>query len=133
MRIRLAHQIVDGDKPLVGIIIHYRLIPEVGIVILSVQFQRLTKQRDVESRAQSIVPSLLLLKSITRNLKLPVARQEVIVLSQTKHRAIALTCRQADADGIDRRILHVETRGEEAAIKRTMVETDTCHRCQLRA
>ena len=132
MGIRLAHQIVDGDKPLVGIIIHYRLISEVGIVILGVQFQRLTKHRDIESRAQSIVPSLLLLE-VFADIEVSATCQEVVVLSQGKHRAIALACRQADADGIDRRILQVETRGEEAAIKRTMVETDTCHRCQLRA
>ncbi|CUQ19650.1 Uncharacterised protein [Segatella copri] len=92
MGIRLTHQIVDGDKPLVGIIIHHRLILEVGIVILSVQFQCLAKHRDVESGTHTIVPSLLLLKSITRNLKLPATRQEIVVLCQAKYRAIALTC-----------------------------------------
>ena len=132
MRIRLAHQIADRDKPLVGIIIHHRLILEVGIVILSVQFQCLAKHRDVESGTHTIVPSLLLLE-VFADIEVSATCQEVVVLSQGKYRAIALACRQADADGIDRRILHVETRGKEVAIKRTMVKTDTCHCRQLRA
>ena len=133
MRIRLALQVINQDQPAVIVIIHHRLILEVGIVIFGIQLQSFVKQWDIEGRAHAIVPSLLLLQALSGNLELPAARQQIVVLRHGEHRAIALAGRQPDADGIHWRILHVETRGEEAAIDRAMVETRTSHRRELRA
>ena len=70
MRIRLAHQIVNGDKVLGAFIIHYCLIFEVGIVILGIELQGLAKHRDYESAEDLIAIYNLMGKSYSHTFQI---------------------------------------------------------------
>ena len=107
-------QIADMDLRRIRVVIDDSLVAEPGIVVLSVEFQRLTTEWNVQCRAEAIVPCVLLIEFVDD--KLSAAGHEIVVLCQGMHRAIALTGRGAQAPKVVDLPLHMEAGRDEGAI-----------------
>ena len=112
-----------------AVIVNHRLLPEVGIEVFRVQVQRLASQRNIQSRADTIVPRPLLLQVIDD--KLPTARQQIVVFRQRMDGAVALSHRRAQRHDVVRRPFHVCSWSYKRTIKAAVVYPQPSHRHEL--
>ena len=121
----LTMQVADMDLRWISVIIDDGLIAEASIVVLSIKLQCLTAEWDVQRRAESIVPRILLVELVDD--ELTSAGHEIVVLGQGVHRAIALTGRGAQAPQVVDLPLHMKAGRDEGAVFRAVVDADARH------
>ena len=99
------------------------------VVILCIQFECLTKQRDIERATDTVVPGTFLFQII--NHQLSSAGQQIIVLCQSMNRTIAFACRESQTDYLVGCEFEVETGCHKRPITTAVVGSDTGHRHNL--
>ena len=84
MRIALAIQIRNANLVYIAVEVDDSLVLEIGVIILSIELECLTKQRYVHLAADAIVPCFLLFQVVVDD-ESSAACQEIVVLSKSMY------------------------------------------------
>ena len=76
---------------MVGVVVNDSLVVEVGVIVLSIEFEGVAEKRNAERGADAVVPSRFLRERMDD--ESATVCQEIVVFSQCVNGSIALSCR----------------------------------------